>query len=350
MLGYIQPWVLRLRFAALDQTKGLQRDIAVHLGKHFASLAETVADDFACQVNGSFPTVATAVEHNLVKMRHSAIKTLTTVRSKQQAFLVDMHGQPATSQRGEDEAVADYFTSCYASNRTSFEAAVARDRQTLGGHMHASVNVVKDASLVPPETAVRMMYSTLNGSKALSESGCGPDLYKVAAKQLAALFHPLYVKSVALTRLGSTWKLGMAHPLDKKPHATAVRQKRDIRLECPPQKKLGSWLRRAALPSAEKAVCDTQYGSGLNNGSTEVAYLRQVASEGAAEARNLTSISLYADIASAFAEVQRCLVVDDMPQRCRHTFLFVRLHDFHSGHPNLNQDDRFNQKQYHDTK
>ena len=45
-----------------------------------------------------------------------------------------------------------------------------------------------------------------------------------------------------------------------------------------------------------------------------------------------------------------CLVVDDMPQRCRHTFLFVRLHDFHSGHPNLNQDDRFNQKQYHDTK
>ena len=92
-------------------------------------------------------------------------------------------------------------------------------------------------------------------------------------------------------------------------------QKRDIRLECPPQKKLGSWLRRAALPPAAKAVRQTQFGSGFNNGSTEMAYLVQAASEGPAETWNLPSITLYADIASAFAEVQRCLVVVDMASR-----------------------------------
>jgi len=322
VLEFIQPWVMRLRIKALSTAKKLQRQIAVHLGKHYSELVEIVAEEFAGQINGSTPPWAiipledgTVVKHNVVKVRHSAIKTLTTVRSKQHAFLADMHGNPAASQRGEDEAVADYFTSCYAANRTTFESAVALDKQTLGGHLHASVNIVKDAALVPPETAVRTMFSSLNGSKALSESGCGPDLYKVAARQLAALYHPLYVKSVSLTRLGATWELGMAHPLDKKPNATGVRQKRDIRLECPPQKKLGSWLRRAAMPSAAKAVRETQFGSGLNNGSTEMAYLRQVASEGAAESRNLTSISLYADIASAFAEVQRCLVIDDMSSR-----------------------------------
>ena len=65
------------------------------------------------------------------------------------------------------------------------------------------------------------------------------------------------------------------------------------------------------MPVVEKVVADTQFGSGLNAGSTEMTYLVQMAAEGAADARNLSSISLYIDTRSAFAEVQRCLVVED---------------------------------------
>ena len=94
-----------------------------------------------------------------------------------------------------------------------------------------------------------------------------------------------------------------------------VEQKRDIRLEGPPEKKLGPWIRKAAMPAVHDIVMDTQFGSGLNCGSTEMTYLTQLAAEGAAEARNLTSISLYVDVRSAFAEVQRCLVIDDFKSR-----------------------------------
>ena len=107
----------------------------------------------------------------------------------------------------------------------------------------------------------------------------------------------------------------MEHPFDKKTNTTRVKDKRDIRLEGPPPKKLGAWIRRAAMPVVEKVVADTQFGSGLNAGSTEMTYLVQMAAEGAADARNMSSISLYIDIRSAFAEVQRCLVVEDFKSR-----------------------------------
>ena len=116
-------------------------------------------------------------------------------------------------------------------------------------------------------------------------------------------------------RLGMTWKVGMVHPLDKKPNATALNQKRDIRLECPPVKKPGSWLRKAALPAVNGIVADTQFGSGLNQVFTEMAYMAQLAAEGAGEAQHLTSVTLYNGIASAFAEVQCCLVADDFNSR-----------------------------------
>ena len=107
----------------------------------------------------------------------------------------------------------------------------------------------------------------------------------------------------------------MSHPLDKKPNATSVKGKRDVRLEDPPSKKLGSWLRQAALPVIKGAVADSQYASGLNQGSTELAFMNQTAAEGAGEAQKLSSVTLFIDIASAFAEVQRCLILDDFRSR-----------------------------------
>lgn len=250
-----------------------------------------------------------------MKIRRSAIKTCSVVKSTSHAFVKDMHDEPTTTQREEDESIADNFIASYASARSLFQQAVTTDRETFSTHVHDFVDTIKDPTLLPPETAVRAMYATMNGAKGASESGWGPDLFKAAAKQLAALPHPLYVKAVSLMRLGMTLKVGMGHPLDKKTNATAVKQKRNIRLECPPVKKLSSWLRKAALPAVNGIVADTQFGSGLNQGSTEMAYMAQLAAEGAGGAQLLTSVALYIDIASAFAEVHRCLVADDFKSR-----------------------------------
>ena len=99
-------------------------------------------------------------------------------------------------------------------------------------------------------------------SKAIRESGCGPDLFQAAPSQFARLYHPLFVKSVVFNRLGTPCNIGMTHPLAKRPLPTCVNHMRDVRLEDPPIKKLGSWIRQAARLVIESSVADTQFGSG----------------------------------------------------------------------------------------
>ena len=63
---------------------------------------------------------------------------------------------------------------------------------------------------------------------------------------------------------------------------------------------MGGWLRKFAMPVAEAMTADTQFGSGLHQGSTETTYLTQTAAVHAAEAHGMTAAAFYIDIASAF--------------------------------------------------
>ena len=64
-------------------------------------------------------------------------------------------------------------------------------------------------------------------------------------------------------------------------------------------------------------------GFGLHNGSTEVTFLSQQVAIHAAVAHGFAAAAFYIDIASAFSEFQRCLVVDDLDseERLRATLL-----------------------------
>ena len=59
------------------------------------------------------------------------------------------------------------------------------------------------------------------------------------------------------------------------------------------------------------ATHETQFGSGLHGVPTGTTYLLQAATVDSVLAKGLCAIASYVDIAFAFAEVQRCLVVDD---------------------------------------
>ena len=103
----------------------------------------------------------------------------------------------------------------------------------------------------------------------------------------------------------------MTHPIPKKAVVAAVKDERDVRLENTPEKKLGTWLRTASMPAVTSATSETQFGSGLHGGSTEVTFISHQAAVDAAEAHGLSAISFYFDICCAFAEVRRCLVMQD---------------------------------------
>ena len=208
--------------------------------------------------------------------------------------------------------IIGYFTKAYGLEHSAFRDAVEVDRKLLGAHLVHGKTIEKDVSLMPADVDIRRLLATTSGYKAIAERGNGPDLFRAAPAQPASLFHPLLVKFVLLMRLGAPWKLGMSHPLAKKACVAAVDHNRDIRLEDPPPKKLGTRLRHLVNPLVERASAKTQFGSGLNGGSTEMTYLAHNAALEAVTCRGLSAASAYVDVAAVFSEVQRCLVIEDM--------------------------------------
>ena len=69
------------------------------------------------------------------------------------------------------------------------------------------------------------------------------------------------------------------------------------------------------MPVVNRATSDTQYGSGLHSGSTEITYISQQAADGAAEAHGYSTASFFFDIRSAFAEVHKRLVCKDFESK-----------------------------------
>ena len=83
-------------------------------------------------------------------------------------------------------------------------------------------------------------------------------------------------------------------------------------MEDPAAKVHGTGLRTWLLPCVSHDVVETQYGSGRNGGSTEMAFLQQSASEQAVGTESKCSVVVYGAIASAFAEVQKTLIIPDV--------------------------------------
>ena len=116
----------------------------------------------------------------------------------------------------------------------------------------------------------------------------------------------------------------MSVPLGKLPQPSRCAHFRDITLEDPAPKRYGSQVRRHLLPVADSTCMSSQYGSGLNDGSTELAHLYLRAQLEAAEAKGMCGIAFFVDVSTAFASVSRSLLI---PTECSRALLVEKLVD-----------------------
>ena len=160
-----------------------------------------------------------------------------------------------------------------ASQRLSVASWTARAREGLALGIAKARLIAKDMTIVPTELDLRHNFSGLDPSKAIAEACVGPELHKCAPVEMAKLYHPIAVKSVLWDRNSILWKCGQVHPLKKKATSRKRTEYRDVRLEDPAAKAMGSLNRPHLLPIVEAATPDTQYGSGLHGGGAEATYL-----------------------------------------------------------------------------
>ena len=134
---------------------------------------------------------------------------------------------------------------------------------------------------------------------------------------MPALYHPIHFKASVLICNPLPWKGGQAFALGKKPLVVKVSDTRDIRLEDPPSKIQTSLIRPDMLKCVSHGSLSTQYGSGLNAGSTEVAHMALTAANGIAQTARLCCINLFVDVSNAFAAIEKALMHDNSFSRTR---------------------------------
>lgn len=118
---FVQPWVIELQIRSEKDDKRLQAEIATQLIATYSRILDTVASNTVSDLNGGVHTLhvaelqPAAVAQIKMKLKHDAIRSLSTVKSVTYGFLKDMKDQPTTCQRQEDEAIAELFTCTYGS-------------------------------------------------------------------------------------------------------------------------------------------------------------------------------------------------------------------------------------------
>ena len=96
----------------------------------------------------------------------------------------------------------------------------------------------------------------------------------------------------------------MAVPFPKIAQPTRLTRSRDVGLEEPPAKAFGVHKRRFILLVVQGALAQSQFGSGMNVGSIEIACISQSAAVETIVLTGRCVAAFYVDIASALAKVK----------------------------------------------
>ena len=182
------------------------------------------------------------------------------------AILAD--GCIASNKSEEARGFAGHFSAAFGGFLEPVVQLAERARLGLSSGIAKARGIITDALIVPGELDLRRTFARMNLAKTIGEACIGPELCKCALAEMARLYHPVAVKAVLWLRSPILWKCGQVHPLKKKATSRRLPEFRDIRLEDPGSKAMGTLSRPHLLPIAEAATPNTQYGSGLHGGGT----------------------------------------------------------------------------------
>ena len=282
---------------------------------HFAARAAAAASaayvrmDWCVYVSDMADRNASVLSGPCSSAMHSLIRNMRIRPASRPGRLSGSGGVPACSYHEERSVVRSHFASTLNGSTTSFHELLCTMRHR---RMSAPLPVAHaDSSLLPSVADVARQLRIASKTKAVGEDGIGGDIWATFADVLAPHLHSLFVKSLATVSTPLAWKGGMLMELWKgKGSASDLSSYRDILVQDHPAKIHGAILRPVLRSISECATRNTQWGSGLHSGSTEVAHLTIRAMMDVARLQRSSSAIVFLDVVSAFASFRRRIVLD----------------------------------------
>ena len=245
----------------------------------------------------------TSLHHKAI---HDAVKPFKARKIASTACRVEVQpGVEAGSYTEERKAFREHWKTMLSGEALTFAELVQRDRARWGTLVADVAKVRKDPAVIPSKIELIRRFSKAK-RKAVPEDGLGGELFAAQPHRLARLYHPLLTKATTSFMVPLQIRGGQVHEIYKgkgpQQHASSYR---DVTISSEFAKAFGSLLRPRMLPVIAELAGDTQFGSGLNAGATDVAHLLVRAYVDVAQILKLSLCLLFVDLSTAFASVVR---------------------------------------------
>jgi hypothetical protein len=232
------------------------------------------------------------------------------VSSTPPAALKGPTGAPATDYTAARKIVRDRFGGLLAGRECKLSQIAANMRETYVSRPLMHARAPWAPADIPSYQQVALRFSKCKQYKTAAEDGMAPDLAHSNPLLYAKAFHPLYLKAILLTLPPIQFTGGQGCELYKGcGDPSEIINFRDVHISTSPGTVFAGIMRVPLASRLQGGAIDTQYGAGLNAGGADFTHLAARATLDLADARNMSCALLFVDIKTAFAALQRFLVL-----------------------------------------
>ena len=247
------------------------------------------------------------------KRLFGALRPLYRPRSIGASSVRDKHGNLTQSMGETKQAIAEHFSESLEARPCSMSSLILKDRAAnIEENRNLSIDSI-DWSTCPSFSEVAHTFPHLKPVVGVGEDGLGSELFKACPARMASIFHPLFFKSAIAMAPPMQLKGGHLLELFKgKGSKCNLSSFRDVTICNSAAKPLCMHLRSQSMKPLARYSCETQFGGGLNGGSTDFPRLYLDASRSIAHKNKLSFACVYIDLKSAFASIVRGFALEPL--------------------------------------
>ena len=243
-----------------------------------------------------------ADQHKMSKL----ISNLEKRKHREGVRIIGPDGRAAHNERESQEFLREFFATLFEGEARAFEELIEQDRAARSRHAFEQSLPEIDPMLIPSLFDLALGFAHKQLRKAFGEDLIAGEPLRVYANDLAFLYLPIALKTYGLLDIPMLHKGGQLYALFKeKGSPNYAASYRDILLSSDVGKTIQQASRGALVQDSQNNSVQTQYGSGLNHGTTTNTHLYVKSLVDIAEKQKVSISLIFADVKTAFASMLR---------------------------------------------
>ena len=208
------------------------------------------------------------------RLTASLLRHMKPWQPRHQLRLMDLDQLPAGSYLQEKEIIQTHFCNMLEGKSTSMQSHIEDQRSQMVKRAVMNNNVRRQLSGVPSLSFIQKKNASINQYKAISDNRMGPDRHKAYPAVMAALYHPVHVKSALRIEETIQWKGSTLATLWKgKGSTTIIANHRELHIAPTDGKQYEASIRSNLIKPLAQVAGQFQYGAGLAGASCDMAHL-----------------------------------------------------------------------------